>query len=147
GQPAAQPAYQPSDDDRGPHRTVTDLNPTGGQFVALATANGKVVLPIADVKSVAGADVATEVMLRERVVEKTKRLSFEAKPGAVVSLHLYYFTPGVRWIPTYRLEGFETGKPRLDLQAEILNDLGDLGRTPIDLVGGVPNFRFKSIPS
>ena len=47
-----------------------------------------------------------------------------------VSLHLYYFTPRVRWIPTYRLEGIETGKPRLDLQAEILNDLGDLGPPP-----------------
>ena len=69
-----------------------------------------------------------------------------------------YFRPGVRWGPTYRLDLADNGegdraKPgnlnyaRLDLQGEIINEAEDFVDIPVDLVVGVPNFRFKNIPS
>jgi hypothetical protein len=65
-----------------------------------------------------------------------------------------YFRPGVRWIPTYRLQlgGGEKGNgekkfAHIALQAELLNEAEDLTDVPIDIVVGVPNFRFRQTPS
>jgi len=64
---------------------------------------------------------------------------------------MMYFRPGFRWIPTYRinLPGEEAGhqKATLSLQAEILNEAETLRGVPVDLVVGVPNFRFRTLPS
>ena len=57
-----------------------------------------------------------------------------------------YFRPGIRWIPTYRIDlRQKDGKnmAQVSLQAEILNEAEDLHDVPLDIVVGVPNFRFK----
>ena len=61
-----------------------------------------------------------------------------------------YFQSGLRWIPTYRINLTEDqGKQmaNMDLQAEFLNEAEDLDNIPVDIVVGVPNFRFKDTPS
>ena len=62
-----------------------------------------------------------------------------------------YFRPGVRWIPTYRVDlpGQDAKEKlaKLSLQAEILNEAEELIDVPVDIVVGVPNFRFQKTPS
>lgn len=64
-----------------------------------------------------------------------------------VKLDWEYYRPGIRWIPTYRLTLGRDGKARLRMQAEILNEMEDLDEVPLELVVGVPNFRFRDIVS
>jgi len=90
---------------------------------------------------------------------RQKRLTFQFnEANSDVDINLMYFRPGVRWIPTYRVNLTDQPAPHaeqsaakllaeLSLQGEILNEAEDLIDTPIDVVVGVPNFRFKSIPS
>ena len=77
---------------------------------------------------------------------RAKRLSFDLGQEAAdkpVELSLMYFTPGLRWIPTYRVSGDLKQQADLALQAEILNELEDLKDVALDLVVGVPHFRFS----
>lgn len=80
--------------------------------------------------------------------EKEIELEFGSNaPEGDTELTWSYFAPGIRWIPTYRI-GLEAGnKAGIMMQAEILNELEDLEGIPVDLVVGVPNFRFKSVIS
>jgi hypothetical protein len=68
-------------------------------------------------------------------------------PGGQVEVDLYYFCPGIRWIPTYRIALSEEGTAALVMQAELLNEAEDLLGVPVDLVVGVPNFRFREVVS
>jgi len=80
--------------------------------------------------------------------EKSMLLQFDPKAaGREVKLTLQYFSPGIRWIPTYRVDLGKDGKAGLAMQAEILNEAEDLEGVPVDLVVGVPNFRFKDVVS
>jgi hypothetical protein len=79
-----------------------------------------------------------------------------------IKLSLMYFRPDVRWIPTYRVN--LTGQPLADqknaagkpterkkaeliMQGEILNEAEDFLNVPFHVVVGVPNFRFRTVPS
>lgn len=132
-------------------REVTSL--TGALFV-LGTQNGDVVLPVSRVKKLTMKEM--RLTIEDRVKEKrsAKRLTFRFEGGAAPrKLSLIYFRPGVRWIPTYRVElGGEAaadGSPRagVRLQAELLNEAEDFVDVPFDVVVGVPNFRFKEVVS
>jgi hypothetical protein len=80
--------------------------------------------------------------------EKSMLLQFDPKSaGREVKLSLQYYSPGIRWIPTYRVELGKDGKARLVMQGEILNEGEDLEGIPVDLVVGVPNFRYKEVVS
>ncbi len=143
--PFEDPAYAGSFPDGGTlTRTIT---PLGGDYLVIEnTETGRLVLPVSQVQSVGGPDVVTETTREEEVFTRTKRLSFDFGKDAAnkpVSLHLFYFTPGLRWIPTYRLSGDLKDHADLALQGEILNDVEDLKGAALDLVVGVPNFRFK----
>jgi len=131
--------------------TVHELAPQRGSLVALATADaGRIVLPVADVRSVSGNDLVTRMERVEKVTRRTKRLSYAFGAAATdrdVVVHLMYFTPGMRWIPTYRLSGELATDAELSLQAEILNEVEDIDGAALDLVVGVPNFRFKEVVS
>jgi len=80
--------------------------------------------------------------------EKSMLLQFDPKTaGKEVKLNVQYYCPGIRWIPTYRVELGKDGKARLVMQAEILNEAEDVEGVPVDLVVGVPNFRFRDVVS
>jgi hypothetical protein len=117
----------------------------------LRTEDGDVLLPITQVRTVTIHDMKT--MLERTVTSKkrTKRLTFRfEEPGQRRELLVMYFRPGLRWIPTYRVELSEDEKKKLatvTLQAEIINEAEDLADVPVDIVVGVPNFRFRDVPS
>ncbi|MFX0094123.1 MAG: hypothetical protein ACFFBD_20465 [Candidatus Hodarchaeota archaeon] len=80
--------------------------------------------------------------------EKCLVLEFESKmANKNVEVMLFYFGPGLRWIPTYRIALNDGNKCHLMMQAEILNEAEDLDDVQMELVVGVPNFRFKDVIS
>jgi len=81
---------------------------------------------------------------------RAKRLSFDLgaeSAGKAVELTLMFFAPGIRWIPTYRVSGDLKDTAAMALQAEILNQSEDLQGVALDLVVGVPHFRFRDVVS
>jgi hypothetical protein len=137
---------------------------TGSNFV-LRTEEGDVLLPVSQVRSISVKEMQTTLAKTLTTSKKTKRLSFKFEGGEQKrSLTLMYFRPGIRWIPTYRIslhdkedkkkrdaaKGDEKGPAKsatVSLQAELLNEAEDLDDVPIDIVVGVPNFRFRGTPS
>lgn len=84
------------------------------------------------------------------VFAPTRRLTVlcgDDKAGQEVEVFLMYFTPNVRWIPTYRVAGELKDSAEISLQAEILNEHESFKNVALDLVVGVPNFRFKDTVS
>src|SRR6266566_1504781 len=124
-----------------------ELTPKGGDFVVMdETESGRMVLPVAQVQAISGKDLQTQMVREEEVFSRTKRLNFDYGidlAGKEVTLKLFYFTGGLRWIPTYRVSGELKDKAELALQGEVLNEIENLENAALDLVVGVPNFRFK----
>lgn len=123
-------------------------------FAVLAVKEGqatsKLILPISDIQTVTGPDLKTTIARTTRTETKSKGLTCDLGTGAAgkgVSLRLFYFTPGIRWIPTYRVSGLGASQAELALQGEVINELEDLRDCELDLVVGVPNFRFKDVVS
>ncbi len=128
--------------------TLTGIS--GGNFI-LRTDEGDVLLNAGNVRSLSIKEMKTTIAKTAKTTRRAKRLSFKLPEGGKkVSLALMYFRPGVRWIPTYRVNlGEKAGKKvaNIALQAEILNEAEDLADVPVDIVVGVPNFRFRGTPS
>ena len=98
----------------------------------------------------------TSMVVRQKILpragrnetEKQIELEFGPKvPEGETQLTWSYFSPGIRWIPTYRIGIGRGDKAQVLMQAEILNELEDIESIPVDLVVGVPNFRFKDVIS
>lgn len=132
----------------GNARTVSGIS--GYQFV-LRTEAGDVLMPVGQVKNVTIRDMKTSLVRTVTTIERTKRLRFRfADADQKRTLSIIYFRPGVRWIPTYRI-GLEPDgdmkQSQVALQCEILNEAEDFENVPVDIVVGVPNFRFRTTPS
>lgn len=124
---------------------ITMAGVTGSLFVLEAN-DGDVVIPIAQIRrlTIKGLKLTNDRVFTTTRVAKRLTFRFE-KPGDQ-ELSILYFVPGIRWIPTYRAQLAQEEKPtsvQLSLQAELLNECEDLIDVPVDLVVGVPNFRFK----
>jgi hypothetical protein len=146
GPPGA--ALVPAADD-GATRTLTAV--AGNNFI-LRTDDGDVLLQAGQVRTLTIKEMKTTLPRTITTSKRTKRITFEFdKPKQKHAVNLMYFRPGVRWIPTYRigLSGKDAAKPtaQIALQAEILNEAEDLKDVPLDIVVGVPNFRFRMTPS
>jgi hypothetical protein len=128
--------------------TLTTIS--GSSFV-LRSDEGDVLLPVSQVRTILVKDMTTTIAKPRTTLRKTKRLTFKfegAKKEQTVSI--MYFRPGIRWIPTYRVslsDKQEKKTATVSLQAELLNEAEDLDDVPVDLVVGVPNFRFRGTPS
>ncbi|MEZ6107468.1 MAG: hypothetical protein R3B96_15435 [Pirellulaceae bacterium] len=117
--------------------------------VIVATPLGDTVLSVSEIRRLRSPALKTDVERTTAVRRNTKQwaLQFD-RPNAEVEVRLIYFRSGIRWIPTYRVAlTDDTSEAVLSLQAEILNEAEDLEETAIDLVVGVPNFRFRNTPS
>ncbi len=121
-----------------------------GQFFVLRSNEQDVLLPISDIRTLSIDKMNTTVAREVRRSERVKRMTFRfAEPNQPCELTIMYFRPGVRWIPTYRIDLHETGKEKMAdirLQAELLNEAEDFD-APVDVVVGSPNFRFRNTPS
>lgn len=129
----------------------TPMERAGGHYVVLDSEGVQRIVPIGNILSLGGRDLQTTVERPEKVVRATKRLSFDLgadAAGGPASLRIMYFTPGARWIPTYRLAVNPDNKScELALQGELLNELEDFKGVALDMVVGVPNFRFRGTVS
>jgi hypothetical protein len=129
----------------------TELAPRGGELVAIDVPDrGRLVMPVASVKTLLGKDLSTHCLRPGEVATRSKRLTFDfgrEAAGKPVTLKVFYFTPGVRWIPTYRVTTGSSSKADLELQGEILNEEEDFESAAVDLVVGVPSFKFKGTVS
>jgi hypothetical protein len=131
---------------------VRDLVPRGGDFAVIAQENEqRIILPVNRVQAIrGGTNLITTTTHRQEVFTRSKRIGFdfgEDAAGKNVSLRLFYFTAGLRWIPTYRVSGDLKERADLTLQGEILNDVTDVQDAALDLVVGVPHFRFDDTVS
>jgi hypothetical protein len=123
-----------------------------GTYFVLRTDDGDVLLSAAEIRRLTIEDMQTVLPRTLTTKQRTKRLTFRfAEPGQRRELMIMYFRPGVRWIPTYRVdlaapEAAEKSAG-IVMQAELINEAEDLIDTPIDIVVGVPNFRFRNVPS
>ncbi|MEQ8791682.1 MAG: hypothetical protein RIC55_35795 [Pirellulaceae bacterium] len=131
--------------------TLQIAGAVGNQFV-LSTDEGDVLIDAGEVKRLTVEDMKTTITRKVTSERRTKRLSFRFEEGGQRrELVLMYFRPGVRWIPTYRINLTTNDKKekiaKIAMQAEILNEAEDLIDTPLDIVVGVPNFRFRETVS
>jgi hypothetical protein len=148
---AALPAEQPRYVLSGLESSAMPAVAPSTQIVALTVPErGTVVLAGRDIRRVEGPELSLECKRKVHLTERRKRLSLDfgaEAAGKNLAVRIVYFTPGLRWIPTYRLDLKDGGKGQLALQAELVNELEDLRGTNLDLVVGVPNFRFRDVSS
>jgi hypothetical protein len=118
----------------------------GAQFL-LQTEEGDLLLQVGQIKTLSVKNLKSTITRTVSTTKKTKRLTLTTdKPNQKQVINLFYFRPGIRWIPTYRVVLDPKATPKkatVAMQAEILNEAEDLKDVPIDIVVGVPNFRFK----
>ncbi len=123
---------------------------TGSQFI-LDTDEGDVVLSTGQIATLTIRNMKSTMPRTLTTTESPKRLTFRfAEVGKPVDVSLIYFRPGLRWIPTYRVNvSPDEGKKiaTISMQAEFLNEAENLENVPIDIVVGVPHFRFRETPS
>lgn len=132
---------------RGCLADVLEVDPASGAAVSavLDSAGRQLIVPIQDIRTIEGDGLTTTMTRTLTTTVGAKRLTFQFDPsarGRTVTVQVLYFTPGIRWIPTYRIEGELVDTADVELQGEILNELEDIRGAAIDLVVGVPNFRF-----
>lgn len=120
-----------------------------GTHFVLRTDHGDDLVAANDIARVTISEMKTKLTRTITTTRRTKRLRFLfEKPGERRELLILYFCPGIRWIPTYRIHLAKSGEEEeiasVAMQAEVLNEAEDLEGTNLDLVVGVPNFRFRS---
>ncbi|MCC7306478.1 MAG: hypothetical protein IT173_02840, partial [Acidobacteria bacterium] len=94
----------------------------------------------------------TQPILIKPRSEKQVRLGIKtegAKDGQKITLGVAALERGIRWIPAYRVEvkGDPIKEAKLELEANVINDLADLNNSEINFVVGVPHFLFQDTAS
>jgi hypothetical protein len=113
--------------------------------IAIKTENGVLALLAQRIESV---EVIGQPNFFKPKTEKQIRLGIKtegAKDGQKVNLGIAALERGIRWIPAYRVEvkGDPIKEAKLELEANIINELADLNNSEINFVVGVPHFLFQ----
>ncbi len=154
------------DGDGGAIESEVLVDTASGTHFLLRTETGDMMIDAASVSNLTVEEMKTTVEQNVKKLTREKKLTFDfGTPNTDVELSLMYFCPGIRWLPTYRLnltekpfvfkgEQQDIGGKRssaktaeIVMQGEIINDSEDLIDVPLHVVVGVPNFRFKASPS
>jgi hypothetical protein len=117
--------------------------------IAIKTENGVLALLAQRIESV---EVIGQPNFFKPKTEKQIRLGIKtegAKDGQKVNLGIAALERGIRWIPAYRVEvkGDPIKEAKLELEANIINELADLNNSEINFVVGVPHFLFQDTTS
>ncbi|MCC6546048.1 hypothetical protein IT570_02680 [Candidatus Sumerlaeota bacterium] len=130
-----------------PLPTPSPARPSGEAFAVIVGKDGKThVIAVRDIKSLSGTTVKTEAPAAGVEAKRTKRLTFEFGNAAAnkdVEINLLYLQEGVQWVPSYRLDGDLKQTATMALQGELINEAEDIEGASVDLVVGVPNFKFN----
>lgn len=59
-------------------------------------------------------------------------------------MSMMYLTTGLAWKPDYKIELLEDTKAKLSLRATVINEAEDIKTNQLNLVAGVPNFRYAT---
>jgi hypothetical protein len=118
--------------------------------ITLKTEDGILLLPAHSVGRIEILD--TQPNMSKPKSEKQVRLGIKtegAKDGQKINLGVAALERGIRWIPAYRVEvkGDPIKEAKLELEANVINDLADLNNSEINFVVGVPHFLFQDTAS
>jgi hypothetical protein len=140
-----------------PYRNFKDLPVSSGErsylttelSIAIKTETGMLVLTTNKMESV---EVIGQPKWSKPKTEKEIRLGIKtegAVNGQKVNLGIAALERGIRWIPAYRVEvkGDPIKEAKLELEANIINELADLNNSEINFVVGVPHFLFQDTAS
>ncbi|QDV27612.1 hypothetical protein [Aureliella helgolandensis] len=145
--------------------STTTLATVSASFFVVRTESGDKMIQASSVSNLTIEYMNSQIEQSVTKKARHKRLSLHfGQPNSAVKIHLMYFRPDVRWIPTYRINltsqpsvafrgkkgsGQADGRKRAELfmQGEIINEAEDFIDVPFHVVVGVPNFRFRSTPS
>ena len=116
----------------------------GGPLVMLRRFEGVRIIGVDQVRDVLfGDDPSTEVAtVGERDVLALRLDWGQAPPEDSAAVGMVYLQKGIRWIPNYRITIDGAGQARVELQATLINEMVDLEDVLVNLVIGVPSFRF-----
>jgi hypothetical protein len=145
-------AFRPQLSSAAPTTATQVITGISGNYFVLSTKDGEMLLPASSIQRLTIKDMTTSITRKVTTKQRTKRLTFRfEEPNKKRELLVMYFRPGVRWIPTYRINLTTNEKKEktaeIALQAELLNEAEDLIDMPVDIVVGVPNFRFRQTVS
>jgi hypothetical protein len=117
--------------------------------IAIKTESGVLVFTANKLESV---EVIGQPKWSKPKTEKQIRLGIKtegAANGQKVNLGVAALERGIRWIPAYRVEvkGDPIKEAKLELEANIINELADLNNSEINFVVGVPHFLFQDTAS
>lgn len=59
-------------------------------------------------------------------------------------LNMMYLSNGLAWKPDYKIELIEENKAKLSLRSTVLNEAEDINTKTLNLVAGVPNFKYAT---
>ena len=121
----------------------------GDMAIALKTENGTLVFPAAKIDSI---EVIGQAKWTKPKITMQNRLGIRtegAPDGQPINLGLAALERGIRWIPAYRVEvkGSPIKEAKLELEADLINELADLNDTEMYFVVGVPHFLFDDTMS
>ncbi len=132
-----------------PGGTVTgEIVSVSPSIVLLDTDSGMVALHTGRIQQV---DVLEgELKTHSETVRFSKQnvieISVEGSPeGGKLGIH--YLTRGITWAPSCSVDITDAEKARMLVNAEIINEIGELEDVTINFVSGFPNFQFSEVVS
>lgn len=114
------------------------------QMILFKTSEGWLTFHLAEISKF---DFAEKPNLQNEVTKKQAKYRIEIvfdKPKSKQDLDLMYLRNGLVWAPEYFLELKSETKASLTLQAEIANNSENLQNINLNLVVGVPNFKYAN---
>ncbi len=117
--------------------------------IALKTETGTAFFPVDTIKHI---EILGQPNFEKTLLSKEKRLGIKVDGvanGQKASVGIAALERGIRWIPAYRVEvkGNPIKEAKLELEAMLINELGDLKDSEIYFVVGVPHFMFQDLMS
>lgn len=117
--------------------------------VAIKTETGTLIF---NGNRIVSVEITGQPKYQKPVLGKTTKLGLQtdgANDGQSVNLGIAALERGIRWIPAYRVEvkGEPIKEAKIELEANIINELADLSDTEVYFVVGVPHFLFQDIAS
>jgi len=130
-----------------------DRNPSGaelaapvkGDVILFKTNEGHRVVPMSRIQEATFLDEPITTFGKHEI-RNLLTLNLEWESGASparAAVGMAYLEKGMRWIPSYRVTIDGKDRAHVELQATLINEMVDLRGVAVNLVVGVPTFRFR----
>lgn len=88
-----------------------------------------------------------EITAQIETKENKPVLNIQFDKSGKHNLDMMYLQNGLSWVPVYLLELVSETTANIKLQAELINNTEDIANTDVNLVVGVPNFKYATQPA